>query len=324
MALQWYWVAGISGGLALILMVIITIVSCCCCDDNNKTSDKNKKQNGSLLSLREKRSTRRKKGGYSEVQQRTDYNNVEEPSNDSAYEEVEDIYMSRSTGYPSKRTGYKEDEPIQENEPITVYVAPLRHKAIDTVSSYDDTIAESSVSDVDSENVSISAYGDQASIISNERKASWMGGQNVANLNISIQASLIYSRDMKYVAGKIIQMEGLSFNEGGKAPFQVKVHVVVLPIKKYALKTNWYDIKKAKSKIDEYFKFKFKQPPSEGKTMFRFRMYGRKMNFGVFGRERCFGECYVNLREIVTSRGGLTIWRPITRGAPEAIVEEAE
>ena len=196
-----------------------------------------------------------------------------------------------------------------------------RHIDAQKVYAIKEKQAESSISDIDGDDVPVSAYGDQISFVSLERKASWLTLSTVSNLNIHIQTSLIYSKDMMYVAGKIIEVDGLTFVDKN-APVQVKVHVVVLPIKKYAIKTNWYDIQHSKVRINEYFKFKFKSPPSESKTMFRMRAYGRKINRGVFGRDRCLGECFINLNEIVIARGGLTVWRSLTRGVPESIFEE--
>ena len=190
-----------------------------------------------------------------------------------------------------------------------------QHRAVQSVAVYDESQAESSMSDFDYEEKSVSAYGDRASVISDNGSA-WASASN-AQATVSIQMSLIYSRDMKYVAGKVIQVDGLVFPQTAKAMTGIKVHIVVQPMKKYALKTNWYPLNDYNARLDEYFKFKFKDIPTEGNVMFRFRVYGRTKNFS---RALCIGECYINLREIVTSRGGLTIWRPITKGAPEAVV----
>lgn len=219
---------------------------------------------------------------------------------------------------------------VPQDEHRDVIKKPLKESSIymtngdknkSDVTSVHETLAEVAASDAESDDLPMSAYGDQISFVSLESKASWLTLSAVANLNSNIQTSLIYSRDMKYVAGKIIQIDGLTFTDHD-APLQVKVHVVVLPIKKYAIKTHWYDIRNSRSRIDEYFKFKFKLPPAEHRVMFRFRVYGRKQSLGVFGRPRCVGECYISLTEIISARGGLTIWRGLTRGVPESIPEE--
>jgi len=184
----------------------------------------------------------------------------------------------------------------------------------------DDAVSRTSISS----RGSLSAYGDQTSMsgsmISLASNASWSSSAT-HNLNLNVQCSLIYSKDMRHIAGKIIQVDGLRFN-GGKKPSHVRVHVVVLPIKKYALKTSWYEINsQGKVKIAEYFKFVFKLPPSELKTMLRVRLYGRKAKVGSLGRPSCMGECYITLLEIINSKGGITLWRSLSRGIPESILE---
>jgi len=190
------------------------------------------------------------------------------------------------------------------------------------VTNVNETSAEVAFSDIDIEiGGTVSAYGDTASMMSVASKASWLTMDTVSNLNLSVQASLIYAHEMKYVAGKIIQIDGLSFGKHSP-PTHARVHVVVLPVKKYALKTNWYEIKDdGKVRIEEYFKYVFKLPPSDTRTMFRIRVYGRKMKVGSLGKASCMGECYVNLMEIINSRGGLTVWRTLSRGIPHSILE---
>ena len=161
------------------------------------------------------------------------------------------------------------------------------------------------------------------SVISLASNASWTSSKSVSNLNLNVQCSLVYSREKRHVAGKIIQCDGLTFF-GNKKPTHVRVHVVVLPIKKYALKTSWYQVPNdtdGRVKIGEYFKFVFKLPPSELKTILRVRLYGRKTKVGSLGRPSCMGECYVTLLEVINSKGGLTLWRALSRGIPEAILE---
>lgn len=205
------------------------------------------------------------------------------------------------------------------------------HRAIDRAAQYNESGAESSLSDVAdhvSGSVSISAYGDMVSRTGSTGSRRTSGTSSSFTRkpgDLAIQASLIYSRDSKYVAGKVVMIDGIraqlaaaSASSGidSKSLVEIKCHVVILPMKKYALKTNWYPIKKERVKMDEYFKFKFKEPPPERKTTLRLRLYGRK---GTLGRSHCLGECYVNLREIVTSRGGLTLWRQVNKGVPEIV-----
>lgn len=190
------------------------------------------------------------------------------------------------------------------------------------MANYSESGAESSFSDVDHQSRSVSAYGDSISRFSGDSSSRSSFARKPGDL--AIQASLIYSRESKYVAGKVVMIDGIrsqliassSTSVSSKNVVELKCHVVILPLKKYALKTNWYPIKKERVKMDEYFKFKFKQLPVESKTSLRLRLYGRKSSMG---RSHCLGECYVHMREIVTSRGGLTLWRQINKGAPEIV-----
>jgi len=260
------------------LLLLFCLICCCCCCRKG-----NKKQ-------------KRKNASYDPLPR----NDIEEA-----------LEIDSFKGSPSSKH-------FDNDNPVTYYMAPARHKAVDQVANYTESGAETSVSDIEgTDSVSISAYGDVMSTFSGSSiRSNFSRNPN----NLAIQTSLIYSRDGKYVAGKIVLIDGLGSGEFERQHLiELKCHVVVIPMKKYALKTNWYSIKKNRVKMDEYFKFKFKSLPSEGKTMLRFRLYGRRVSIG---RSYCLGECYVNLREIVTSRGGLTIWRPITQGGPETIVED--
>ena len=54
----------------------------------------------------------------------------------------------------------------------------------------------------------VSAYGDTYStMVSVSSKANWLSMNKLSNLNLSVQASFIYASDVKYVAGKIIQVQ---------------------------------------------------------------------------------------------------------------------
>lgn len=200
-----------------------------------------------------------------------------------------------------------------------------KENRLPNVSKIEEFSAEISVSDIEGEDVTLTAYGDTMTVASMDSKYSWLSLNTVTKMNLHVQCSLIYSKEMKYVAGKIIQLDGINIAESNSS-LQAKVHVVVLPAKKYALKTNWYDInrKAAKVQIGEYFKYQFRKKSLDFETIFRIRAYGRRNNIGTLGRNKCMGECYINLKEIINSRGGLTLWRLLTRGIGdnETIVEE--
>lgn len=209
-----------------------------------------------------------------------------------------------------RSNGIQKDTPLQD---------PALHHSI--VTNVDERKAEVSSSEIDGFIYSAaSAYGDTTSMISVASKASWLSMDTISNLTARVQASLIYSFERMYIAGKVIRVEGLTF-ERHKLPSHARVHVVILPVKKYAIRTNWYRIDDSgKVNIGEYFKYSFKLPPSESRVMLRMRVYGR-MKVGTFGRGYCVGECYITLKEVIDSRGGLTFWRTLSRGVPETISE---
>jgi len=220
-------------------------------------------------------------------------------------------------------TDYGEDVvKSNQNDIVAINVKDRKQTEIANVSAVSESSAEVSISDIDGDDLPVSAYGDSLTFASIDQKSSWLTLNTIAISNLHIQTSLIYSNQMRYVAGKIIQLDGLnSLND--TSPLQVKIHVVVLPIRKYALKTNWYDIQGKLVRINEYFKFKFKVRPTESITRFRLRAYGRKKTIGSYiGRAKCMGECYINLSEVVNARGGLTVWRLLTQGSTENILEE--
>ena len=184
------------------------------------------------------------------------------------------------------------------SEPPTSPDDPKKH----SVTLVDEAAAEPSVSDTEPENpdtISVSAYGDIP------------GGSLVTNIlshgTARLQVSIIYNRDKKYVAGKISQLDGIPTRDE-KGPDQVKVHLVLLPTKKYVLKTRFYYVN-VKCKFDEYFKLKFRSEPDLEVTSLRFRVYGRRIKLGIAGREKCLGETKVRLIEVVQSPGGVTLWR---------------
>lgn len=316
------------GGLS-ILILFISCICCCCYRNTNKSNKKSKKP---------------KRNAYD------DYDGLPTDELTSEGEEEEELNIhgysgdhSRSgsrktTDYHQQTTPYtqrqlkqhpqnilRNKQKLQQGgseQPLTYYVPAPQHKAIDRVANYSESGAESSFSDVDHQSRSVSAYGDSISRFSGDSSSRSSFARKPGDL--AIQASLIYSRESKYVAGKVVMIDGIrsqlitssSTSVSNKNVVELKCHVVILPLKKYALKTNWYPIKKERVKMDEYFKFKFKQLPVESKTSLRLRLYGRKSSMG---RSHCLGECYVHMREIVTSRGGLTLWRQINKGAPEIV-----
>ena len=175
-----------------------------------------------------------------------------------------------------------------------------------TVTLVKEAYAETCMSDYDLEKESLSAYGD----VPNWQQSS-LRGDILATQPTSarIQISLIFNFEKKYIAGKITRINDVpSPLDGG--PHQVKVHLVLLPVKKYVLRTKFHNIN-VNTKLDDYFKMKFKSPPDPNTTALRYRIYGRRLKFGVPGREKCLGEVCIDLAEVAMSKGGITIWKNI-------------
>lgn len=326
------------GGLSLLILLTTCICCCCCRNKNNSSNKKSKKPKRNAYDKYDGLPTDELTSEGEEEEEELDaihsYGGRGGPSRSGSKKTAE--YPQAS---PYAQRKHKQQQQHQPNilrnkqksqrsggggdqQPLTYYVPAPQHKAIDRVANYSESGAESSFSDVDHNSVSVSAYGDSVSRFSGDTVSRSSFARKPGDL--AIQASLIYSRESKYVAGKVVMIDGIrsqlvassNTSVNSKNVVELKCHVVVLPLKKYALKTNWYPIKKERVKMDEYFKFKFKQLPVENKTSLRLRLYGRKSSMG---RSHCLGECYVHMREIVTSRGGLTLWRQINKGAPEIV-----
>ena len=185
-----------------------------------------------------------------------------------------------------------------------------------TVTLVKEAYAETCVSDYDLEKESLSAYGDLPNWQQSSLRADILATQSTS---ARIQISLIYNFEKKYIAGKITRINDVpSPLDGG--PHQVKVHLVLLPMKKYVLKTKFHNIN-VNAKLDDYFKMKFKSPPDPNTTALRYRIYGRRLKFAVPGREKCLGEVCVDLAEVAMSKGGVTLWKNIL---PRGISRAAE
>eukprot|EP00794_Sanderia_malayensis_P020386 gene20386-22396_t len=140
------------------------------------------------------------------------------------------------------------------------------------------------------------------------RKDPAMVSQHTKTLRIQI--SVIYNEEKKYIAGKITKLENVPRKDGG--PNQIKVHLAYLPAKRYILRTRYLNLDASASLIvDEYFKLKFKDIPDLDKTALRYRLYGRRSNFGIPAKETCLGEAFVYLTDFAQAKGGVTLWRDI-------------
>ncbi len=123
-----------------------------------------------------------------------------------------------------------------------------------------------------------------------------------------LQVSLIYNLQKKYIAGKITKIKGLRSIENG-GPGQIKIHVTLLPADKYITKTQYHNV--STSRLDEYFKMKFKKFPKLNDTNIRYRVYGRRLKFGMSTKESCIGEMFIYLTDIAAATGGVTMWKTL-------------
>ena len=125
----------------------------------------------------------------------------------------------------------------------------------------------------------------------------------------TIHLSLVLNTEKKYLAGKVTKIAGIPLPERGERN-QVKVHVSLLPTRRYILKTKYHDIS-GSSKFDEYFKTRFTTIPNKASGALRFRLYRRRIKYGISGKERCLGECFVGLDDVAKTHGGLTLVKEI-------------
>ena len=183
----------------------------------------------------------------------------------------------------------------------------VRETAIDT-----ETYAESFASDV---------FGNETYQRDRRRRLSSLSSSNVQGRSpIKLYLSLVLNSDRKYLAGKVTKIEGMSSVEG-VGHNQVKIHVSLLPVRRYILKTRYHDITSTAS-FDEYFKTKFKALP-DIKSVVRFRLYCRRLKYGMPSRDRCLGECYVKLKDIAKASGGHTLSREILPRATGQLVSQS-
>ena len=148
----------------------------------------------------------------------------------------------------------------------------------------------------------VSAYGDSVSI--QERL------DEAPKNCISVHSILLYNDKIKnvaYLAGKI---QNVTIAVASAPKGQYKVHVALLPIQKYVLKSKWYDTEKTVAIIEEYFKFTFKTTPDPKKTVLRMRVYSRH-NRHSYKSEVCVGECFITLKELIAEKKVSTFIRAI-------------
>ncbi|XP_002155244.2 uncharacterized protein LOC100199094 isoform X1 [Hydra vulgaris] len=156
--------------------------------------------------------------------------------------------------------------------------------SIENVNYITESNADSATSEAESYET-VSAYGDSLSFQKHQLNES---------INIQIMFFLNTKHKNIYVAGKVANVTNLVSN---MPKGQYKVHIVLLPIKRYIIKTKWYDVKKTIAVIDEYFKFIFQTNPDLKKSTLRVRVYSRH-NKHAFKSESCVGECFIKLSEI--------------------------
>ncbi|XP_065064848.1 uncharacterized protein LOC135691037 [Rhopilema esculentum] len=218
-----------------------------------------------------------------------------------------------------EKIGKKQDRSyldIAETRSIRSEVAVVKH-----------VYAEVSQSDYDasSDRESLSAYGDlgwrksDAGLSrADTLKTDILGGVDSSR----VQLSLILNEEKGYLAGKIIKIEGIPL-PASNGPHQVKLHVVFLPSRKYIVKSRYYNVTTTTTTVNKYFKLKFRELPDPEKSAVRYRLYGRRVKLGISGPDKCIGEACVELPEILSSRGGVTMWKTIVpKGMSKAIEYE--
>ena len=214
------------------------------------------------------------------------------------------------------------------DKPTNRYHIPTADGNLRTITHCEDYSAEISFSDAEFDNCpfnnyssemsnffgpsherkSFSAYGDGIFIDSTLLSASRATLSDNSSMTKFIQEaaihiSMIHCKDRDDVIGKLHQARGLRPNENTQPGFvHARVHVTVLPMKKYALKTPWRKIRNNGTvNFNEYFKYEFHKPIVQMKTAFRVRLYARK---GIVARKVCLGETCVPLVELKGDEGG--------------------
>ena len=111
-----------------------------------------------------------------------------------------------------------------------------------------------------------------------------------------------------HVSGKVLIIDNLGSIKGTKVK-AVKVHVTALPMKKYALRTSWYNVSNGRAQINESFKYK---TYSVNNCVLRIRVYTRRRR-SPRERAQCAGEFLLHAEDIEKVKGGITVWERLTQ-----------
>lgn len=156
---------------------------------------------------------------------------------------------------------------------------------------------------------SMSAYGDLGSVTSLSRTDSLVSRRLTA-MAVNISAYASYTKG--FLAGKVIAVDGVP--AVGLKEVMVKVHITVLPVKKYALRSGWFKVNEGLAQIGAYFKFAL--TGTAATSMLRLRVYASKKG-SIAGRQKCLGQLVMHVDDVERSRGGITVWEKLVQvGSP--------
>lgn len=163
---------------------------------------------------------------------------------------------------------------------------------------------------------SMSAYGDLGSVTSLSRTDS-MVSRRLTAMAVNISAYASYNKG--FLAGKVIAIDGVP--AAGLKEVMVKVHITVLPVKKYALRSGWFKVNEGLAQIGAYFKFAL--TGTAATSMLRLRVYASKKG-SIAGRQKCLGQLVMHVDDVERSRGGITVWEKLVQVGSPSIMDIME
>ena len=162
----------------------------------------------------------------------------------------------------------------------------------------------------DDNNLPDSVYPIESSGLTGTKKKFYQLYYPVGDDATGLLQAIYSSRYRGYLAGKILEMDKIpAYEEGG--PRLVKIHVSLLPCKKYMLRTDWTTVLNGKATFYEYYKYTLNANNEENERELRVRAYGTRDSAGSV--VKCVGECIVNIDEVEKEKGGMNFWISLSR-----------